>query len=53
MITTSKLYAWKCHCEKLLNVEFPWDSDSPIQGPPIKITAEMVTKALFKMKKGP
>jgi len=21
----SKLDAWKCHHEKLLNVEFPWD----------------------------
>jgi len=38
--------------EKLLNV----DSDSlidrpPIHGPPIKITTEMVAKALSKMKK--
>ena len=24
----SKLAAWKCHYEKLLNVEFPWDSNT-------------------------
>ena len=53
----SKLAAWKCHYEKLLNVEFPWDSNSlsveqPFQGPPINITTEMVSNALSKMKKG-
>ena len=53
----SKLAAWKCHYEKLLNVEFPWDSNTlsqeqPFQGPPIKITTEMVNEALSKMKEG-
>ena len=53
----SKLAAWNCHYEKLLNVEFPWDSNTlsqeqPFQGPPIKITTEMVNEALSKMKEG-
>ena len=53
----SKLAAWKSHYEKLLNVEFPWDSstlskEAPIQGPPIWISKEMVLKALKQMKKG-
>ena len=35
----SKLAAWICHYEKLLNVEFPWNSNTlseeqPFQGPP-------------------
>ena len=51
-----KLIAWKGHYEKLLNVEFPWDSNTlseeqPLQGPPIRITNEMVSEALSKMKK--
>ena len=46
----SKLAAWKCHNNKFLNVEFPWDSNTlseeqPLQGPPIRITNEMVNKA--------
>ena len=53
----SKLAAWKSHYEKLLKVEFPWDShtlseEQPFQGPPIRITNEMVSEALSKMKKG-
>ena len=52
----SKFAAWRCHYEKLLNVEFPWDSDTlsekqPLQVPPIRITNEMVSEALSKMKK--
>ena len=48
---------WKSHYEKVLNVEFSWDSstlceEQPFQGPPIRITNEMVSKALAKMKKG-
>ena len=40
-----------------LNAEFLWDSstlseEQPFQGPPIRITTEMVSKALTKMKKG-
>ena len=53
----SKLDAWKCHYDKLLNVEFPWDSSTlpvvpPVQGPSIKITTDMVSNALSLMKKG-
>ena len=53
----SKLAAWKCHYEKLLNVEFRRDSNAlseeqPLQRPPIRITNEMVSEALSKMKKG-
>ena len=53
----SKLATWKCHYEKLLDVEFPWDSstlseEQPFQGPPIRITTEMVSEALSKTKKG-
>ena len=53
----SKLASWKCHYQKLLNAEFPWDSNTlseeqPLQGPPIRITNEMVSEALSKMKKG-
>ena len=53
----SKLAAWESHYKKLLNVEFPWDSSTlsdepPIQGPPIWITKKMVLQALKKMKKG-
>ena len=47
----------KCHYEKLLNVEFRWDSNTlpeeqPVQGPPIRITNEIVSEALSKIKKG-
>ena len=53
----SKLAAWKCHSEKLLNVEFPQDSNNlsqeqSLQEPPVRITNEMVSEALSKMKKG-
>ena len=53
----SKLRVWKEHYEKLLNVEFPWDSDSlpdvpPIAGPPPRISADMVASTLKKMKSG-
>ena len=51
-----KLQAWRSHCQKLLNEEFPWDKDSfpdqpPTTGPPIFITKDMVNAALLKMKK--
>ena len=50
------LAAWKCHYEKLLNVEFPWGSNTlseeqPFQGSSIRITTEMVSEAFTKMKK--
>ena len=53
----SKLRARKSHYKKLFNFEDPWDSstlseEQPLQGPPIRITTEMVSKALTKMKKG-
>ena len=53
----SKLAAWKSHYEKLLNIEFPWDSstlfeEQPYEDPPIRITTKKVSKALTKMKKG-
>ena len=53
----SKLAAWKCQYEKLLNVEFPWDNNTlseeqPFQVPPVRITTEMVSESLSNMKKG-
>ena len=52
----SKLAAWKSHCEKLLNDEFPWDNSTLseknlFQCPLIRITTEMVSKELTKMNK--
>ena len=54
---SAKRNAWRQHYERLLNEEFPWNSDNlsnvPIAGPPILyITVEMVTKAIAKMKSG-
>ena len=54
---STKLKAWKSHYERLLNVEFTWDSDSlpelePKIGPPQYITEEMISKAIAKMKTG-
>ena len=51
----AKLEAWRCHHERLLNLEFPWDSDAlpevpPTQGPPICITDTMVKEAVDRMK---
>ena len=50
-----KRKAWKQHYEKLLNVEFPWPEAelphvAPVEGPPILITAEMVSDSIRKMK---
>ena len=52
-----KLDAWKCHYNRLLNVEFPWDRNSlseeqPVEGPAIWITEDMVSKSINIMKKG-
>ena len=49
--------AWESHYQKLLNVEFPWNAENlseeaPVEGPAIKITSEMVSKAISKMKSG-
>ena len=52
-----KLKAWQSHYQKLLNVEFPWNAaniskEAPVEGPTIKITSEIVSKASSKMKSG-
>ena len=49
--------AWKQHYERLLNVEFPWNTEdlseeSPVEGPSEPITLEMITKAITKMASG-
>ena len=52
----AKKVAWKQHYECLLNVEFPWNdknlSSDAIVGPPVLITASMVSTAITKMKCG-
>ena len=52
-----KSATWKSHYKRLFNVEFPWDSstlseEQLFQGPLIRISTNMVSKALKKMKKG-
>ena len=52
-----KQKAWLEHYQNLLNVEFDWDPDhlsdkSPVKGPPIPITIDMVKKAISQMKAG-
>ena len=55
----AKKEAWSEHYERLLNVEFPWNTEelseeSPVGGPSESITLEMifVTKAISKMASG-
>ena len=53
----SKKEAWKEHYERLLNVEFPWNSEdlseeSPVEGPSEPITFEMITKVITKLASG-
>ena len=48
---------WKAHYEQLLNVKLIWDDCSlsiepSVEGPAIKITKEMATEAVLKMKAG-
>ena len=48
---------WKAHYEQLLNVKFNWDDGSlfielSVEGPAIKITKDMATEAVLKMKEG-
>ena len=48
---------WKAHYEQLLNVKFNWDDGSlsiepSVEGPAIKITKDMTTEAVLKMKEG-
>ena len=57
MSEDSKQKAWLEHYQRLLNVEFDWDPDhlsyqSPVEGPPIPITTDMVKKAISQMKAG-
>ena len=59
MSEDSKQKAWLEHYQRLLNVEFDWDPDhlsyQPlVEGPPIPITTDMVTKAISQnlMKAG-
>ena len=52
-----KQKAWLEHYQRLLNAEFDWDpnhlyEESPVEGPPITITIDMVKKAISQMKAG-
>ena len=52
-----KMDAWVEHYARLLNVEFDWKSDllpevNQVEGPPPPITADLIRKALGKMKGG-
>ena len=52
-----KMDAWVEHYARLLNVEFDWPRDllpevTPVEGPPPPITADLIRKALGKMKGG-
>ena len=58
MSEDSKQKAWLEHYQRLLNVEFDWDSDhlsyqSPMEGPPIPITIDMVKISQVKAGKAP
>ena len=57
MSDDSKQKAWLEHYQRLLNAEFDWDpnhlsDESPVEGPPILITIDMVKKAISQMKAG-
>ena len=57
MSDDSKQKAWLEHYQRLLNAEFDWDpnhlsGESPVEGPPISITIDMVKKAISQMKAG-
>ena len=57
MSDDSKQKAWLEHYQRLLNAEFNWDpnhlsDESPLEGPPIPITTDMVKKAISQMKAG-
>ena len=52
-----KQKTWLEHYQRLLNAEFDWDpnhlsDESPVEGPPIPITIDMVKKAISQMKAG-
>ena len=53
----SKQKAWLEHYQRLLGAEFDWDpnhlsDESPVEGPPIPITTDMVKKAISQMNAG-
>ena len=54
MSKDSKQKAWLEHYQRLLNAEFDWDlsDESPVEGPSIPITTDMVKKAISQMKGG-
>ena len=57
MSEDSKRKAWLQLYQRLLNAEFDWDmnnlsDESPVEGPPIPITIDMVKKAISQMKAG-
>ena len=57
MSDDSKQKAWLEHYQRLLNAEFDWNpnhlsDESPVEGPPIPITIDMVKKAISQMKAG-
>lgn len=57
MTVEDKRKAWQSHYQKLLNVEFPWNASNlsdkpPLEVPAIKITTEIVSKGINKMKAG-
>ena len=57
MSEDSKQKAWLEHYQRLLNAEFDWDlnhlsDESPVEGPPIPVTIDMVKKAISQMKVG-
>ena len=57
MSDDSKQKAWLEHYQRLLNAEFDWEpnhlsDESPVEGPPIPITIDMVKKAISQMKAG-
>ena len=57
MSDDSKQKAWLEHYQRLLNAEFDWNpnhlsDESPVEGPPISITIDMVKKTISQMKAG-
>ena len=57
MSDDSKQMAWLEHYQRLPNAESDWDpnhlsDESPVEGPPIPITIDMVKKAISQMKAG-
>ena len=53
----AKLYGWKEHYQKFLNVEFPWDKNSlnksaAVEGTAIFVTENIMKEAIKKMEQG-